>query len=93
MGENRGIMAFNKMVTQENGAMAQKDNIRNENMGCFNCDPEWLKKSAESGKKMGKFFGMATGCCSCLPMHVSKLRPIQEAEKQRAKQAYDQVYS
>jgi len=46
IGSKNGVFAFNKMCKANKDAMAGKDNIRDENMGCLNCEEEWLKKSA-----------------------------------------------
>lgn len=74
IGRTHGIFCFNAMATADPTAFAQKCDIRATNMGVYKNDAEMILKSAESGKMIGTFLGMATGSDDSVPMHISKNR-------------------
>jgi len=91
-GKTAGVFAFNKMVAAKPDAYAEKEKMKNDTMGANRGIKKHIEGSAKVAKDMPKIFGLASGCCSCLPMHISKKRGDNMLELANAKKEYEKHY-
>lgn len=92
MGDSRGLFVFNKMLKRDDSIPKQKDGMRDITMKVHNGDKEALAAQDKSGKQFVQAFGLATGCCYCLPMHISKTMAFQSKAKKASQARFDQAY-
>lgn len=75
IGTKRGFMVFNNMVKDKNDSWPEKVKIRDMTIGALNGEKKWVDMANSNAAGMPKIFGIASsGCCCCLPIHVSKSR-------------------
>ena len=67
-------MVFNNMVVAKNDAMMMKDDLTVTNLGVLRSDPVLTKKQQDHAGDLPGMMKLASGCCYCLPMHISKIR-------------------
>lgn len=56
-----------------------KDEVGAATMAQLRNDKAALDKAQSQGKMLGKIFGMAGGCCTCMPFHLKKVRSENRA--------------
>ena len=88
-----GIMSFNNMCKEEANAPAEKGKIRDVSMNALRNDPKAQQAQMKQGGDMGTIFGVASGCCGCLPMHYKKHRSFVEKKNLSAKNGYAEIYN
>jgi len=60
------------MVADKPDAFVEKEKIRLDSMGGHRSIKKHVDNLKKSSKDLPKIFGLASGCFSCLPMHISK---------------------
>jgi hypothetical protein len=85
IGTQRGLFSFNNMVAVEKKAWPQKCEIRDMQIGALAGEAKWVKKANDNATTMPKVFGCASGCCYCVPIHISKARKFNQDNFDKAK--------
>ena len=67
-------MVFNNMVVAKSDAMVMKDDLTVTNLEVLRSDPVLTKKQQDHAGDLPGMMKLASGCCYCLPMHISKIR-------------------
>jgi hypothetical protein len=92
VGSKKGIFAFNNMVKAEPNAWIEKCKIRDMQIGALNQEPKWVKEANKNRTVMPKLFGCASGCCFCVPIHISKNKKFSTEKFGKSKASYDEFY-
>lgn len=92
IGSKNGIMAFNNMVIAKNDALIMKDDMTATNIGVLRSNPAMTKKNNDHAGDLPKMLGLASGCCVCLPMHISKIRGNNYKAMENSKKEFEKYY-
>ena len=87
-----GFFAFNKMVARNKDTGKDHGASAARWPDLLGGDPKALEDQAKMGKQFGSIMGVASGCCYCLPMHISKHRPTLASRATSDKEAFDKAY-
>jgi NADH dehydrogenase FAD-containing subunit len=93
IGTKNGLMIFNNMVGEDKKIWPQKCEIRDMQIGALNGEQKWLEKAQKNAETMPKIFGVASsGCCCCMPIHISKSRKATQELQKKQIEEFDNIY-
>lgn len=88
-----GVFSINKMVKESKTAIKDKNGWRDEGKACLTGKTPFVKTKVAQVKQFTGMNNMFSGCCSCLPMHYSKVRDTKAKQLKETQDKYNQLYS